>query len=97
MPKMINVDITQFIHPNGRQRQMTTQLPVRCLAAYGSMVLAGCRFEAEILSTGEISITISNADDDIDIEVVPNGPEVQDAMVAMLERGRWRGEMSLSA
>lgn len=47
--------------------------------------------EAEMLRTGEVSLTISDPKEemDVDIEVMPNGPDVQRGMVAMLGRRLW--------
>lgn len=54
------------------------------------MKVSGCRFEAEVLSTREVSITISDSEEDLDIAIVKNGPEVKAAMEEMLKRGSWR-------
>ena len=57
---------------------------------YQQMIEAGYYFEAEVLLNGEVSITISNEDEDIDIELVPNGPLIQSKMEDMLRRQSWK-------
>jgi hypothetical protein len=39
-----------------------------------------------MLTTGEISLTIADDDGDVDIEVVPNGPEVPAAVDRLILR-----------
>jgi hypothetical protein len=83
--------------PNGREVRSSTELPMDSHAAYLEMQKHGCRFEAEMLTTGQVSVTISDGKGDVDIEVSPNGPEVQKGMVAMLNRGRWRINRTIHA
>jgi hypothetical protein len=76
--------------PNGRQEQVTTELPASSALEYTEMRKAGCRFEAEMLVTGEISVTITKGENDLDISLTVNGPAVQAGMAAMLSRHMWR-------
>lgn len=85
----MTVDIIQFMKPNGNQKATTAELPDEFVKNYTEMRDACCRFEAEVLRTDEVSITISNKTRDVDIEVVENGPAVQAAMIKMLERRLW--------
>lgn len=82
-------DVMQFIMPHGDENPTSTQLPIAAEPLYLAMLEHGCRFEAEMLQTREISVTITSQDDDIDISITPNGPDVQVGMVAMLERQPW--------
>ncbi|KKM98521.1 hypothetical protein LCGC14_1157110 [marine sediment metagenome] len=83
------VKVTQYLLPDGRQKQITTELLKISEKDYLDMLKAGCYFEIEMLRTGLISITITKDEVDIDIEVIPNGSEVQEAMVKMLARRVW--------
>lgn len=85
------VPVIQFLMPHGERRETSTNLPVSCRELFNDMTRAGCRFEAEMLTTLQVSITISNPQDeeDIDISVTLNGPDVQAGMIAMLERQLW--------
>lgn len=80
----ITVEVMQFFRPNGMKSLCTTRLPICVKKHYKRMEKAGCRFEAEQVFDS-ISVTISDDEKDIDIRIVPNGPEVQRAMVEMLE------------
>lgn len=82
--------VRQYMRPDGRQRQEETHLPLEHFDSYLEMLHAGYCFEAEVLQTGEVSVTISDGEQDIDSEVVQNGLAVQKAMVEMLNRGLWR-------
>lgn len=85
--------VIQFMMPTGRQVERTTELPIETIEAYHDMHKHGCRFEAEMLMTGQVSSTISHPgqEADVDIEITPNGPEVQAGMMAILKRGQWKG------
>ena len=89
MADTFTANVTQYMRPSGAAKAVTTELPLDCQDAYNAMQIAGCRFEAEVLGTGEVSITISNDGCDLDIEVSENGPAVQAGMVAMLGRRLW--------
>lgn len=88
-PKL-TVDVLQFLMPDGRRNPTSTTLPIECRDAYNDMLAHGCRFEAEMLQTGEVSVSIDDSEDYVDISVTPNGPEVQAGMVEMLKRGLWK-------
>lgn len=94
MDETFEAEVVQFLMPDGRRRDTSTKLPMACRPAVEEMQKAGCRFEAEMLTTGEISVTISNPKEgeDIDISLTPNGPEVQAGMIAMLDRAMWKSK-----
>ena len=85
----VTVPVMQFLRPDGTERAATTKLPAEFADVIAQLHNAGCRFEAEMLTTGEVSITIADMERDLDIEVVPNGPEVQAAMLKILQRKAW--------
>ena len=86
-------DVIQFLRPDGLQIPITTRLPIDTHDAYQAMLAAGCRLEAEVLLTGEVSVTIADttAEVDVDCRVIENGPEVQEAQAAMLRAREWEG------
>lgn len=61
--------VTLFLRPNGQQSHAITELPIEHLPAYLDMQLHGCRFESKVLQT-EVSVTISDGEQDLDIRVV---------------------------
>lgn len=89
--KTFTAKLTQYMRPDGRQQAVETELPVEVLGAYKHMENFGCRLECEVLRTGEVSVTVTHPDmGDIDISVNPNGPEVHEGLVRMLNRRVWR-------
>ena len=84
-------NVIQFMKPDGRQVIQYTDLPIEYKEKYEDMESRGCRFEAEVLNTGDISLSIGNPrkDVDVDIEIVSNGPRVKDALIDMLNRQLW--------
>lgn len=92
MDETFEVDVIQFLMPNGKQKLATTRLPESHKEQYRQMIVCGCRFEAEQLTTGEVSVTISDGEGDVDISITRNGPAVQNGMIAMLERAKWESE-----
>lgn len=90
MRELFDAEVVQFMRPHGRQEHTSTRLPLESKPAYLDMLAHKCRLEAEVLTTGLVSVTISDGTTDIDIRVVANGPKVQQALVDMLEGGRWK-------
>lgn len=90
------VAVVQYLMPDGRQEQTGTRLSRELEPLYLDMVKHGCRFEAEMLRTRAISVTIFNIKDeeDVDISLTGNGPEVQAGMIAMLKRQLWKQQVS---
>lgn len=89
--KTFTAKLTQYLRPDGRQVEVETELPMAVLGAYKHMTNYGCRLECEVLTTGEVSVTVTHPDvGDIDISVTENGPEVHEGIVRMLQRRVWR-------
>lgn len=92
---MYLANVTQYLLPNGRTRDEAIELPEDTKAFYNDATLNGLCFEAEILTTGQVSITLVGEDTDdndptVDIEIVRNGPEVREAFIRILNRQKWR-------
>lgn len=75
------VPFTQYVLPNGRATEVTI-LVSPGFAEQASKILArGLTFECEVLTNGQVSLTITDPDEgDLDIRVVNNGPLVRDAV-----------------
>jgi len=80
----MKVEITQFIAPHGEQRIRSCEVPDDCAVGYEALRRKKCRLTAEVLSMGLVSQTVEHEDGDFLIEVTPNGPEVQAALIKML-------------
>lgn len=82
------IPFTQYLLPDGRKRDIAIARPKEICDKAMDIIKAGHRFEAEVLMTGEVSVTIFHIaeGEDRDIEVVPNGPEVPLAVDRMITR-----------
>lgn len=96
----MKVEITQFIAPDGEQRQRFAEVPDDCAVGYEALRRKGCRLTAEVIIGGHVSQTVEHEEGDFLIEVTPNGPEVTQALIKMLREfdgkdfDEWLGEQS---
>lgn len=80
------IPFRQYLRPDGRQAAVNIERPEAIEAIARAILAAGCRFEAEVLLTGEASFEVvrdvadPDVEDSIAIEIVPNGPEVPAAV-----------------
>ena len=75
------VPFTQYLRPNGRQVFVTIDVTDGLDQKVRDILDAGLRFECEELSTGQISLTITDPEEgDVDIRVVSNGPGMHEAV-----------------
>jgi len=76
----MSIPFTQYLRPNGRRRDVEIDMPQEVEDLAKSFIAAGGRYECEELTTGHASLTavyeVDGEDQDIAIEVCPNGPEV---------------------
>ncbi|HNP16327.1 MAG TPA: hypothetical protein PKI99_07695, partial [Terrimesophilobacter sp.] len=75
------IPVTQYVRPDGRRREIGIVRPSEIAEMAQRCLAAGMRFEAEVLTTGHVSLTVVGKDDDgeegdIAIRVVKNGPGV---------------------
>lgn len=83
----MEIPITQYLRPNGRQRRQTTQIPDSLSGHYEKLQVAGVRIAAEVLITDEVSLTIEDPRfGDFDSELVPNGAQVLVALERLVGR-----------
>lgn len=80
------IPFTQYLRPDGRTRQITIDVNDVVGRMAEGLMRRGLCFEAEILTTGEVSLTISDSEQDLAIEVVPNGPEVLRAVDRLIQK-----------
>ncbi len=74
---MPEIPITQYKYPNGRKVLMDVDRPTEVWAKAMALIAQGFRFEAEVLqTTGEVSLTIADDEEDHAIVICSNGPEV---------------------
>jgi hypothetical protein len=83
---MPDIPFTQYLRPDGRINPVTIDVSDEVHAKAMRIIAAGYRFECEHLTPGYASLTIFDPEDEVDvaIEVVPNGPEVPEAVNRMV-------------
>lgn len=86
-----NIPFTQYLLPNGRRKDVTITRPREIHEKAMAIIAAGYRFEIVILQTGVVSMTVTGPDadgdeEDLDIELVKNGPGVPVAVDRMITR-----------
>lgn len=70
----MEITVTQFVRPNGRQRQETIENMPEDLKPYlDAIKKADCRLTAEVIF-GQVSFCIEHEEGDFDIELCANGP-----------------------
>lgn len=67
---------TQFLRPDGRQKTVEIERPAEIETLAKKVLAKGLRFEIEELQTGDVSMTVSDGDEDLFIRICPNGPDV---------------------
>jgi hypothetical protein len=84
---MGQIPFTQYLLPNGRKQQTFIEMDEDTFKAAAGLIEKGYRFECEILTTSDVSLTCVDPEDTGDIAMVicKNGPEVP-AFVAKLVR-----------
>jgi hypothetical protein len=81
--EMRPIPFTQYVLPRGFKKAVAVNRPAAIADMAERFLAAGGRYECEVLTTGEVSLTaVMNVDDepqDVEIEICPNGPAVMDA------------------
>ena len=72
----MSIPFTQYLMPDGRQKEVTIDMPANVEQAARALIEKGCHFDIEMLSTGLISMTCEKGDDLISMEVCPNDERV---------------------
>jgi hypothetical protein len=83
---MSEIPFTQYILPHGRRTSVSIDRPDEISSLAERFIESGGRYEAEVLTTGHVSLTACLDDDDIGIEVVNNGPGVAEAVDRLVHK-----------
>jgi len=81
------VPFTQYLLPNGRKREVTMDVDKATCEAATKLIADGVHFDAEILTTGEVSLTAENDSLDEPVlatAVVKNGPGMREAVCKLV-------------
>ena len=91
----LSMAFTQYLRPDGRSRIMRFDVVGDLAVMAKGVTDAGLRFECEILSTDEVSLTVFNNElgENIAIEICPNGPEVLNAIARLIRSAAKHIEM----
>jgi hypothetical protein len=87
----MSIVFTQYLRPHGRKERTEIDMPPAIEALAKEFVEAGGWYESEMLGDDKtVSLTAcwnrEDGDNDIAIEVVPNGPAVVDAVEAVVRK-----------
>ncbi len=85
----MSIAFTQFMRPSGRRFRVEIDRPTEVEQIATSLALLGCTFEAEVLTTGDVSFTITQDERVIAHRICANGPEVPatvDALIAEADK-----------
>lgn len=75
------MNFTQYLLPDGRKKPMEIFMPDEVEEIASQLTQKGYEFEAEILTTGEVSLEcVYGEGESAAIEIVPNGPDVISAV-----------------
>lgn len=91
------IEFTQYMRPHGYAKTISTKRPEEIEAKASILRASGYVFEAEVLTTGQVSLTVETEEDGptVAIEVVSNGSDVPAAVdrliLAAFERGKVNG------
>ena len=79
-----SIQFTQYLRPNGTPVPQWIIVPDEVADRADKIIAAGLRFECELLTTGQVSLTITSDKSDVDIRVVQNGPGVPAAVHSLV-------------
>jgi hypothetical protein len=93
----MSIPFTQYLLPDGHCVDTSIDMPAEIEELAQKFIIAGGRFEAEILTTGHVSITAAYEIDgelqDIAIKVAVNGPPVVEAVEYVVRQAvKWLEE-----
>jgi hypothetical protein len=74
------IPFTQYLRPDGRQIDTEIERPEEIEIQAHALISFGCHFDAEVLRTGEVSLTCERNGDVLAIRVCENGPPVLTAV-----------------
>lgn len=82
----VEIEFIQYLRPNGRKRPITISVSPEVANLCNGLRGVGCYFEAEVLTTGEVSLTVGRGGEDLHQEILPNGPGVQEGVERLIRR-----------
>lgn len=93
----VAIPFTQYLKPGGRRADVSIERPAHIASMADRIMERGYRFECEVLSTGQVSLTVADYEGDHDIELCNNGIEVPGAVDRLVTRFAARFERRAAA
>lgn len=81
------IAFTQYLRPDGRKVEVSIDMTDEVAEKAAHLQLAGYRLECEILSNGICSFTISDGEEDLLVNLCPNGGAVVKAVYQLVTDG----------
>ena len=83
---MPDIEFTQYVLPHGRRKPVSIDRPQPIFDKAQEIIANGYCFECEILTTGHVSVTIADPEEELDvaIKVVGNDSAVPAAIDEMI-------------
>ena len=82
---MSTIPFTQYRRPNGEKRQQFFDCDESLANKAQTIIDKGYCFEVEVLMNGIVSLTISDGEEDVAIELSENGPEIPGVVERLVE------------
>lgn len=79
-----SIRFTQYMLPDGRPEAIAIDRPIVVADKADQIRDAGFRLEAEVLTTGQVHMTVTSDEADVASVICSNGPEVLDAVDSMI-------------
>lgn len=83
------IAFTQYLRPDGKRRIITITVPRAVAEKAAKMMELGYHLEAEILTTGQVSLSVAGKNCDVAVEVVANDEHVPPAVNKLISMFRF--------
>lgn len=84
---MRTIPFTQYMLPHGRKVPVSIEVADDVAGKADELIAQGICFECEVLTTGQVSLTITDPElGDLDIHVRQNGPGIREAVEDMVRK-----------
>ena len=74
------IEFTQYLMPYGRKKQISFELDKETEKNAPELIDCGFRFDVEVLSTGEVSVTCEGEEEGLAAEICKNDPAINDSV-----------------
>jgi hypothetical protein len=83
----MSIKFIQYLRPNGKRQPIHIGRSADIEEKAAELATSGLCFEAEVLTTGEVSLSVSDHEnsEDVAIRIIPNGSSVPKAVDSLIE------------